>query len=212
MHYNFIIVEGNIGAGKTTLCTKLAEHFNAKLILEQFADNPFLPKFYENQGKYAFPLELSFLASRYHQLKHDLSQFENNTPNSFTVADYYFMKSLIFAKNTLPTDEYKLYKNIFDIIYQMLPKPDLFVYLDVRVDNVLLNIKKRGRDYEKNMSATYLDKIERGYFEFFEMKHDFPVLILDTNNIDFVDKHSDYKKLVEAISKPYHQAITRIKL
>ena len=150
MELNYIVIEGNIGAGKTSLAKRISGDFNGKLILERFADNPFLPKFYKDPERYSFPLELSFLADRYNQLKRELS--DRDLFKSFTIADYYFMKSLIFARATLSDDEYNLYRQIFEIIYSTLPKPDLFVYLHVDPDNLLMNIKKRGRDYEQNPS------------------------------------------------------------
>ncbi|MBE9467291.1 MAG: deoxynucleoside kinase [Bacteroidetes bacterium] len=197
MNYDYIIIEGNIGAGKTSLTKMFAEQFNAKLILEQFADNPFLPKFYENPDRYSFPLELSFLADRYNQLKKDLSH--RDLFKSFTISDYYFMKSLIFSKSTLQDDEYNLYRQIFDIIYNQLPKPDLYVYLHLTTDNLMKNIKKRGRDYEQNITEDYLRKIQNSYFEYFKQQKDFRILILDTNNVDFVNNKEDYKLIIDAI-------------
>ena len=155
--YNYVVIEGNIGAGKTTLATRISEQFNARLILERFADNPFLPKFYDDPEKYSFPLELSFLASRYKQLKEEL--VPQDLFKSFTVADYYFMKSLVFASSTLKGDEYNLYRQIYHIIYSSLPKPDIYVYLHLTTENLLRNIKKRGRNYEKTITAEYLQKI-----------------------------------------------------
>jgi deoxyadenosine/deoxycytidine kinase len=148
--YNYVVIEGNIGSGKTTLATRIAEQFNATLILEHYADNPFLPKFYNEPEKYSFPLELSFLASRYKQLKEEL--VPQNLFKSFTIADYYFMKSLVFAASTLEGDEYNLYRQIFYIIYGSLPKPDIFIYLHLRPERLLKNIEKRGRSYEKNIT------------------------------------------------------------
>lgn len=139
--FNYIAFEGNIGAGKTTLVHKIAEDFNAKTVLERFADNPFLPKFYKDQNRYAFPLEMSFLADRYQQLSDDLAQFD--LFKDFIVADYHIFKSLIFAKITLQEDEYRLYRNLFDIIYKEMPKPDLYIYLYQNTDRLLQNIKKR---------------------------------------------------------------------
>ncbi len=209
MEYNFIIIEGNIGAGKTTLSTKIAEKNNAKLILEQFAENPFLPKFYKDPEKYSFPLEMSFLADRYNQLKKELA--EQDLFKSFTIADYYFMKSLIFSKQTLQADEYKLYRQFFHIIYNTLPKPDLYVYLHSSVDKLLINIKKRGRNYEKNITADYLTKIQESYFEFFKQQTDLKFLVIDTNNIDFVENKSDYKKIVDTIfNTPCKRGINRV--
>ncbi|PID95595.1 MAG: hypothetical protein CSA94_00780 [Bacteroidetes bacterium] len=209
MDYNFIIIEGNIGAGKTTLSTEIATQNNAKLILEQFAENPFLPKFYNDPEKYSFPLEMSFLADRYNQLKKELA--EQDLFKSFTIADYYFMKSLIFSKQTLQTDEYKLYRQFFHIIYNTLPKPDLYVYLHSDVEKLLVNIQKRGRQYEKNISAEYLLKIQESYFEFFKQQPDLKFLIIDTNNIDFVKNKNDYAKIVDTIFNiPCKKGINRV--
>ena len=197
MNYDYIVIEGNIGAGKTSLSKMLAEKFNAKLILEQFADNPFLPKFYDNPDRYSFPLELSFLADRYNQLKKELSH--RDLFKSFTISDYYFMKSLIFSKSTLQDDEYNLYRQIFDIIYNQLPKPDLYVYLHLTTDNLIKNIKKRGRDYEQNITEDYLKKIQNSYFDYFKQQKDFRTLIIDTNDIDFVNNHKDYELIIDTI-------------
>ncbi|MFT5749710.1 MAG: deoxyguanosine kinase [Ancylomarina sp.] len=203
MDYNFIVIEGNIGAGKTSLSDKIATDFNAKLILEQFAENPFLPKFYEEPEKYSFPLEMSFLADRYNQLKNELS--EQDLFKSFTIADYYFMKSLIFSKQTLKDDEYKLYSQFFHIIYNSLPKPDLYVYLHSDVDKLLGNIKKRGRNYEQEITADYLLKIQNSYFSFFKQQQDLNFLVIDTNNIDFIGDDSDYKKVCDVIFNNKHE-------
>jgi deoxyadenosine/deoxycytidine kinase len=209
MDYKFIVIEGNIGAGKTSLSHKIAEEYNAKLILEQFASNPFLPKFYEDQEKYSFPLEMSFLADRYNQLKRELS--ERDLFKSFTIADYYFMKSLIFSKQTLKDDEYNLYRQFFHIIYNSLPKPDLYVYLHSNVEKLLKNIKSRGREYEQDISADYLQKIQDSYFGFFKQQQELSFLIVDTNNIDFVNNPKHYRKLSDAIfSCECKKGLTRI--
>jgi len=206
---NYLVIEGNIGAGKTTLAKMIAEDYNAKLILEQFADNPFLPKFYNDPDRYSFPLELSFLAERYQQLNRDLTSRDLFKP--FNVADYYFMKSLIFAKATLKHDEYNLYRQIFNIIYQSIPKPDLYVYLHVDVKKLLANISKRGRDYEKGISEEYLKNLQKGYFDFFRQQNDMSFLIIDTSNVDFVDNQEDYEKIKELIfQKKYDRGIHRI--
>lgn len=197
VNYNYIVIEGNIGAGKTTLAEKIALNYNARLILEQFDDNPFLPRFYEDPGKYAFPLELSFLASRYRQLKEELEPQE--LFSSFTVADYYFTKSLIFASSTLKGDEYNLYRQIFYIIYSSLPKPDIFVYLHLNTNMLLRNIKKRGRPYEKSITEKYLRDIQESYFSFFRQNRENRYLIIDTGNIDFVENNDDYDKIIDAI-------------
>ena len=165
MNLDFLVIEGNIGAGKTTFAKMLSEEYDAKLILERFAENPFLPKFYSDPEKYSFPLELSFLAERYGQLKKELTN--RDLFHQHTIADYYFMKSLIFAQNTLAQDEYNLYRNFFDIIYERLPKPDLFVYLHLPEDHLIANIRKRGREYEQSIDADYLKKNKRGLFYLF---------------------------------------------
>ncbi len=195
--YNYVVIEGNIGAGKTTLASRIAGEFNAQLILEHFADNPFLPKFYEDPDKYSFPLELSFLASRYKQLKDEL--VPQNLFKSFSVADYYFMKSLVFAASTLTGDEYNLYRQIFYIIYGSLPKPDIYVYLHLNPDRLISNIEKRGRNYEKSITKEYLQKIQDSYFLFFKQNPDNKYLILDINGIDFIADESHYTKIIETI-------------
>ncbi len=211
MKYSYLVIEGNIGAGKTTLATRIAEDHGARLILEQFEDNPFLAKFYANPERYAFPLEMSFLAERYNQLKMELAHPELFTP--FTVADYYFSKSLIFARNTLEPEEYRLYRNIFMIIYQTLPRPDLYVFLHASVERLLQNIAQRGREYEKHITADYLKKIQEGYYDSFRHEKEMRILVLDINDIDFVKNESDYKKLKEMIfSGEYGNGITRMKV
>lgn len=200
MNLDFLVIEGNIGAGKTTFAKMLAEEFDSKLILERFAENPFLPKFYHDPEKYSFPLELSFLAERYGQLKKELTN--RDLFHQQTIADYYFMKSLIFAQNTLAQDEYNLYRNFFDIIYERLPKPDLFVYLHLPEERLILQIKARGRDYEQSITSDYLKKIREGYFTFFSQQNDFPVLIVDTSAIDFVAHKEHYFLLRDIITQP----------
>ncbi|MCL9804807.1 2-amino-4-hydroxy-6-hydroxymethyldihydropteridine diphosphokinase [Flavobacterium amniphilum] len=194
---NYIAIEGNIGAGKTTLATKISEDFNAKLVLERFADNPFLPKFYKDQNRYAFPLEMSFLADRYQQLADDLSQFDLFA--DFVVADYHIFKSLIFAKVTLQEDEFRLYKTLFDIIYKEMPKPDLYVYLYQNTERLLKNIKKRGRSYEQEIPAEYLDKINQGYLDYIKTQTDLNVLVIDVSDFDFVKRQEDYVTILKAI-------------
>jgi deoxyguanosine kinase len=197
--YNYVAFEGNIGAGKTTLASKIAEDFNAKTVLERFADNPFLPKFYKDQNRYAFPLEMSFLADRYQQLSDDLAQFD--LFKDFLVADYHIFKSLIFAKITLAEDEYRLYRNLFDIIYKEMPKPDLYVYLYQNSERLLQNIKKRGRSYEQEIPADYLDKINSGYLDYIKSQTDLNVLIIDVSNRDFVKNQEDYLFILNEIQK-----------
>jgi len=210
--YNYLVIEGNIGSGKTSLATRISEQYNAKLVLEQFADNPFLPKFYKDPDKYAFPLELSFLAERYRQLKEDLAK--QDLFKDFTIADYNFNKTLIFAKTTLQKDEFNLFSKLFTIINDSLPKPDLFVYLYLDVDKLIKNILKRGRNYEKNIQKEYLQSIQNGYLDFMKNnQHILKILIIDTNNIDFVNSYEDYKKIVRCIfDKDYEKGVNRVKL
>lgn len=201
--FNYIAFEGNIGAGKTTLTTKIAEDFNAKTVLERFADNPFLPKFYEDQNRYAFPLEMSFLADRYKQLSDDLAQFD--LFKDFIVADYHIFKSLIFAKITLAEDEYRLYRTLFDIVYREMPKPDLYVYLYQNSERLLENIKKRGRDYEQKIPASYLDKINNGYLDYIKSQTELNVLIIDVSDKDFVKNQEDYLYILDEIQQKISQ-------
>ena len=188
--YNYMAIEGNIGAGKTSLANKIAYDFNAKLILERFADNPFLPKFYEDASRYAFPLEMSFLADRYQQISDDLSQLD--LFKDFIVSDYDVFKSLIFSKITLQEDEFKLYRKLFYLMYKDLRKPDLYVYLYQNTEQLQENIKKRGRDYEQNIENDYLEKINTGYLDFLKMQPDFNVKIIDISDKDFVENRLDY--------------------
>lgn len=210
MKNNFIVIEGNIGAGKTTLAKKIAKDYNAQLIPEDFAENPFLPKFYKNPEKYSFPLELSFLADRFHQLNKEIRN--RDMFKSFVISDYYFTKSLIFARNTLSDDEYGLYHRIFNIIYTSLPKPDLYVYLYLDINNLIKNIKRRGRKYERDIKPEYLDKIQKGYFEYMKQHRDeYKFLVIDTNKTDFVSKSSHYKEIKDVIfNKEYNFGINRI--
>ena len=195
--FNYIAIEGNIGAGKTTLVTKIAQDFNAKTVLERFADNPFLPKFYEDQNRYAFSLEMSFLADRFQQISDDLAQFD--LFKDFIIADYHIFKSLIFAKVTLSDDEYRLYRKLFDIIYKEMPKPDLYIYLYQNTDRLLENIKQRGRSYEQEIPAEYLEKINRGYLDYIKSQNDLNVLIIDVSDRDFIKNQEDYAFILEEI-------------
>ena len=192
MNYNFIAIEGNIGSGKTSLAERLAIEFNAKLMLEQFAENPFLPKFYQDQVKE-----------------------ELNTRDLFhpvIVSDYIISKCLVFAKINLQIDEYNLYSKLFNIIYPTLPKPDLLVYLYLSTDQLLVNIYKRGRNYERAISPEYLQNIQEGYLEFLRQQQELRVLLIDTSRIDFVNNNKDYEALLEIIQKPYPLGMNRCSL
>ncbi len=194
---SFIAIEGNIGAGKTTLANKIAEDYNGKLVLERFADNPFLPKFYEDQGRYAFPLEMSFLADRYQQFTDDTSQFD--LFKNFMVSDYDIYKSLIFAQVTLQKDEFNLYRKLFNLMYKEVKKPRIYVYLYQSTERLLENIKNRGRSYEQSIEPEYLDKINKGYFEFFKSYPEQNTLIIDVGELDFVSSLEDYNTIIDKI-------------
>lgn len=201
MNRNFIAIEGNIGAGKTTLAKMVAQHWNGRLLLEEFAENPFLPKFYEQPDRHAFSVELYFLADRFHQLQRNLGN-----PSLFhevTVSDYYIAKSLIFSGATLQDDEYDLFKRLFDIMFASAPKPDLVVYLYMDVDRLLSNIKKRGRPYEQEIEATYLEKIQQRYLQFIRQQPDMTTLIMDINALDFVENSKDFNTLLEIMQQDY---------
>ncbi|MGB5323708.1 2-amino-4-hydroxy-6-hydroxymethyldihydropteridine diphosphokinase [Lutimonas sp.] len=195
--FNYIAIEGNIGSGKTSLARKIGDDYNAKLVLERFADNPFLPKFYADEDRYAFPLEMSFLADRYHQLTDDIAQFD--LFKNFVVSDYYIFKSLIFAQITLPKEEYRLYRKMFDIMYKEIAKPDVYVFLYQNTERLIDNIKKRGRDYEQNIQADYLEKIHKGYLSFIKSKEELNTLIIDVSELDFVNNENDYQIILKQI-------------
>nr|WP_297307969.1 2-amino-4-hydroxy-6-hydroxymethyldihydropteridine diphosphokinase [uncultured Flavobacterium sp.] len=196
---NFIAIEGNIGSGKTTLTQKIAADFNAKTVLERFADNPFLPQFYKDPARYAFPLEMSFLADRYSQISEDLSQLD--LFKDFIVADYYIYKSLIFAQITIDEDEFRLYKNIFDIMYKEVTQPDLYIYLHQETDRLLKNIKKRGRSYESEIPAEYLNKINKSYADFIKTNKDQNTLVIDMTEIDLIENQEDYILILDQIQE-----------
>jgi deoxyguanosine kinase len=208
LKYNYIAIEGNIGAGKTTLARRMSEEYNARLILERFEDNSFLPKFYEQPDMYAFPLEMSFLADRYQQLKDKLAMQE--LFSTFTISDYFIDKSLIFARNNLKTDEFNLYSRLFQIISAFLPRPDLLVYLYLDIPRLQENIKNRGREYERLIQTSYLEKIQAGYLNHFRSLSGLRILILDTNKVDFMESTKDYEALLEVIHADYDIGIHRV--
>ncbi len=195
--YNYIAIEGNIGAGKTSLAQQIASDFNAKLILERFKENPFLPKFYQEPSRYAFPLEMSFLADRYQQLVEDITQYD--LFKDCVVADYDVYKSMIFAKITLSEEEHSLYKKLFHLMHKELPKPDLYVYLYQTTERLLENIKKRGRKYEQSIEADYLMKINEGYLAFIKTQHAENVKLIDISERDFVNNRKDYLSVLKEV-------------
>lgn len=210
MKHNFIAIEGNIGAGKTTLSTMLANHFKARLVLEQFSDNPFLPEFYKNPDKVAFPLELSFLADRYGQLKQDLINLD--LFNEITIADYFIYKSLIFASNNLKEDELVLYQRLFDIIASSLPKPDLLLYLYLDTNQLQKNIQKRGRAYELGIKTAYLEQIQNRYLAFLHGLPNQKILVVDMQGIDFINEKDKFDKILALLTNDYPKGITNISL
>jgi deoxyguanosine kinase len=200
MKYTFITIEGNIGAGKTTLAHLLSKHFNARLVLEQFADNPFLPKFYENPQQFAFPLELFFMAERFKQLKELIQQkdlFQN-----LTISDYLFTKCLLFAKINLSEDEFRLYQRLFDIMYQQLVQPEILIYLHAPVNKLQQNIKKRNRSYEQKIPDDYLFSIQETYTHYIK-QHNLKTIYVDASNADFLGNEKHLQAIIDALDKDY---------
>lgn len=200
MKYNFITIEGNIGAGKTTLAHILSKHFNARLILEEFADNPFLPKFYENKQQYAFPLELFFMAERYKQLKEFLQT--KDMFHNITISDYLFTKCLLFAKVNLAEEEFLLYQKLFDIINPQLVKPDLLIYLHAPISKLKENIRKRNRSYEQSIETDYLFSLQETYTQYIK-QHNIKTLFIDASNADFLGNEKHLQILLDALEKDY---------
>lgn len=208
MKHKYLVIEGNIGAGKTSLATKLAEDTGSRLVLEQFNDNPFLAKFYDDPERYAFQVELSFLSERYQQIKSELGH-----PDLFgqsVISDYLLAKSFIFSKHNLKDDEMKLFEKLFSIINLQAPRPDLYVYLHVPVEKLLNNIKSRGRSYENNIREEYLREVQEGYFGFFKSQTDLKILVIDTSKIDFVNKKADYELIRQHILTSDYKAGTNL--
>jgi len=202
MKYNFVTIEGNIGAGKTTLAHLLSKHFNARLILEEFADNPFLPKFYENPAQYAFPLELFFMAERYKQLK-DLLQTKDMFQN-ITISDYLFTKCLLFAKVNLSEEEFRLYQKLFEIINPQIVQPDILIYLHTPVKKLQENIKKRNREYEQEIPNDYLFTLQETYTQYIK-QHNIKTLFVDAGNADFLGNDEHLKLIIYALDKEYEE-------
>ncbi|MBN8864518.1 MAG: deoxynucleoside kinase [Sphingobacteriales bacterium] len=202
MRYNFITIEGNIGAGKTTLANLLSKHYNARLVLEEFADNPFLAKFYENPQQYAFPLELFFMAERFKQLKELLQQ--KDMFQQVTISDYLFTKCLLFAKVNLPDDEFRLYQRLFEIIHQQLLQPDLLIYLHAPVTRLQANIRKRNRAFEQKIPDEYLFSIQETYTHYIR-QHNIKTLFIDASNADFLGNEAHLKVVTDALEKEYEE-------
>lgn len=209
MRYQFITIEGNIGAGKTILAQLLSRHFKSRLILEEFADNPFLPKFYEQPEQYAFPVELFFMAERFKQLKELLQQ--QDLFQQLTISDYLFTKCLLFAKVTLPADEFRLYQRLFDIIHQQLIQPDLLIYLHAPVEKLQANIKSRNRAYEQSISSEYLTRIQETYTQYIRQQP-MRTLFVDVSSADFLYNDSHLQTLINALDKDYPEGVHTIQL
>jgi deoxyguanosine kinase len=205
MRYNFITIEGCIGAGKTTLSRKIANDYNGKLILEQFENNPFLAKFYDDPSRHAFPVELYFMAERFQHLKTLMS--EADIFRSFTVSDFLFQKGLVFAMTNLNEDEAKLYRTLFDIINPSLPKPDITLYLYTPIDKLLKNIKGRARGYEQNITVDYLEKIHNAYLDFFKLQTQSRIVLLNTANLNYADFKNDYEYVVEVLNTDFEMGL-----
>jgi len=209
MCHKFVVIEGNIGAGKTTLATMLAKDYNARLVLEKFEENPFLPKFYKDPEKHAFPLELFFMAERYHQLK---KQKEQDLFQPLSIADYFFVKSKLFAQNNLQKDEQQLFNSLFGIMSSSLPKPDLLVYLYADVSRLQMNIKKRGRIFEQKITNEYLQNIQDRYLDYLRKQTHFPVLLLDISSVDFKEDKKIYDAISILLNKTYALGIHQVDL
>jgi deoxyguanosine kinase len=207
--HSFIVIEGNIGAGKTTLSTMLARDFDRRLILEEFSDNPFLPYFYENPDRHAFPVELFFMTERHKQLQAELSQpqlFEQGI-----IADYIFLKTLLFARNNLSSEEFRLFQRLFHILSNNFAKPDLLLYLHLPVEGLLKNIRKRGRAYEQKMAPDYLQQIQQAYFDYFRTETDIPIVVLDVQEIDFVQHPAHYQLIKDMLQKEYSPGMHQLR-
>lgn len=206
--HNYLVIEGNIGAGKTTLCRILAERYQRRLVLEAFADNPFLPYFYENPDRYAFPVELFFMTERHKQLQQDISQTQLFSEG--IVADYFFGKTLLFAGTNLGDEEFRLFQRLYRILNGNVPKPDLLVYLHRPVDALLANIRKRGRGYEQEITPEYLAKIQAAYLDYFRSAVGFPVLVLELGASDFLTEAAAEQWVLAQINRTYPVGLHRV--
>jgi deoxyadenosine/deoxycytidine kinase len=208
--YPYIVIEGNIGVGKTTFCRKLQEKYDARLILEQFSDNPFLPYFYENPERHAFSVELFFMTERHRQLQEELIQ--GDLFNQQIISDYIFIKTLLFAKNNLNEEEYRLFNRLFHVLNAHFKKPDLVVYLHRPVTKLLHQIKKRGRSFEMEMSAAYLENIQKAYFDFFKMDPEYPILVVGIEDLDFEKDVHAFELLNNLLLQNYETKVHYINL
>jgi deoxyadenosine/deoxycytidine kinase len=208
--YPYIVIEGNIGVGKTTFCRKLQEKYDACLILEQFSDNPFLPYFYENPERHAFSVELFFMTERHRQLQEELIQ--GDLFNQQIISDYIFIKTLLFAKNNLNEEEYRLFNRLFHVLNAHFKKPDIVVYLHRPISTLLTQIKKRGRSYEMEMSTMYLENIQKAYFDFFKMDPEYPILVVGIGDLDFEKDVQAFELLNNLLLQKYETKVHFIDL
>lgn len=208
--YNYIVVEGNIGSGKTSFCQKLGNQYGCKVILEDFEENPFLPFFYENPERFAFTVELFFLTERQKQLQRHLVNQDLFT--SFTVADYAFIKSLLFSRKNLTEEEYRMFNKIFNVFNSSFPQPDIIVYFHRGIPELLKLIKSRGREYEQDISDAYLQNIQNSYFEYFRNILSFPILIVDITDVDFLSNEVHYKTVESLLKKKYQPGVHRVSI
>ncbi|HET8963101.1 MAG TPA: deoxynucleoside kinase [Chitinophagales bacterium] len=208
MQYKIITIEGNIGSGKTSLAKKLAQQYNTHLVLETFADNPFLQKFFEKQQDYALGMEMFFMAERYEQFNNEI---EIHLPEDKPIIlDYLFTKSLIFAKANLDTTEFNLFKKIFDILNPKLPSPDLIIYLHSEPKRLIENIKFRGREFEQTVQLEYLKKIEEAYFERINNLNGAVKLIVDVTHADFIENENQYNRISAMVENFYPMGLHHI--
>jgi len=208
--YKYLVIEGNIGTGKTSFCQKMAYEYNVSLILEQFNDNPFLPLFYKDQERFAFPVELFFMTERYKQMQKSMQTVDMF--HDFYLSDYAFVKTLLFARKNLQEEEFKLFQMLYGVMANNFPKPDLLVYFHRDVEILMDNIKKRGREIEVDIKREYLKKVQNSYFEYFRDITSFPVLIIDLKDLDFVHDENAYDMVLSLIAKEYNPGVHRISL
>lgn len=208
--YKYISIEGNIGTGKTSLCRRLEKDYSCSLVLEEFADNPFLPYFYKDPEKYAFPLELFFMTERYKQMQRDMA-----TPdlfNQFIVSDYFFYKTLLFASINLEAEEFRIFQQLFMTLQKSMPKPDIILYLHRTPEELLAQILQRGRSFEQGIDTKYLQNIQDVYFNYFRQLTGIPILILDIGEIDFLHNQMQYEEIVRTLRIKYPKGMHHISL
>lgn len=198
MEHRYIVVEGPIGVGKTSLSNILSERYSARRILEVVEENPFLANFYEDRQKWAFQTQCFFLLSRFRQQQ---ELFQQELFSSMTVSDYLFAKDRIFACLNLDGPELGLYERVFEALGPRVTKPDLVIYLQARLDVLLHRIKKRGREFERKFDAGYLESLVHAYNDFFAHYTETPLLVVDTSDIDFVHNEGDRENLLDAIQR-----------